>query len=164
MLGAVHTLLQNLGTARLMLERAVTLDPNAAWAWCRLGWIENYSDRPERAIEHFERALRLSPLDPMNFNNHVGIGSAHEIAERYDDAVARYRRALQERPYAHWILRNIVSSLAGAGRLEEARVEYARLCAEYPGLTAAKFRIAMVFSPAALDRMVANMKKVGLPD
>jgi tetratricopeptide (TPR) repeat protein len=66
--------LRNNGTARVMLERAVTLDPNAVWAWSRLGWVENYSDRPERAVAHFERALRLSPLDPMNFNNYVGLG------------------------------------------------------------------------------------------
>ncbi|HXF16045.1 MAG TPA: adenylate/guanylate cyclase domain-containing protein [Burkholderiales bacterium] len=163
-LGAVHTILRNMGTARIMLERAVALDPNAAWAWSRLGWIENYSDRPGHAIEHFERALRLSPLDPMNFNNYVGIASAHEIAERYDEAVAQYRRGLQERPHARWILRNLVSSLAGAGRIEEAREEYLQLCEEYPGLTAAKFRNAMVFSPAVLDRMIANLKKVGLPD
>ena len=163
-LGAVHTILRNMGTARIMLERAVALDPNAAWAWSRLGWIENYSDHPGRAIEHFERALRLSPLDPMNFNNYVGLGSAHEVAERYDEAVAQYRRALQERPHARWILRNLVSSLAGAGRIEEARQEYAQLCQEYPGLTAAKFRSAMVFSPAVLDRMIGHLKDVGLPD
>ena len=163
-LGAVHTFLKNIGTARVMLERAVALDPNSAWAWSRLGWIENYSDFPERAIEHFERALRLSPLDPMNFNNHVGIGSAHEIAERYDAAVAQYRRALQERPQAHWILRNLTASLAGAGRIGEARAEYARLSAAYPDLTAAKFRKAMVFSPAVLERMIANLKQVGMPD
>ena len=35
---------------------------------------------------HFERALRLSPLDPMNFNNYVGMGSANEVAERYDES------------------------------------------------------------------------------
>ena len=86
-LGAVHTFLRNYGTARIMLERAVKLDPNAAWAWSRLGWIENYSDHPERAIEYFERALRLSPFDPMNFNNYVGMGSANEIAERYEAAI-----------------------------------------------------------------------------
>ena len=32
-LGAVHTFVRNHGTARVLLERAVTLDPNAAWAW-----------------------------------------------------------------------------------------------------------------------------------
>jgi adenylate cyclase len=36
-LGAVHTIVGNLGTARVLLERALALDPNAAWAWSRLG-------------------------------------------------------------------------------------------------------------------------------
>src|SRR5580698_10622264 len=102
-LGAVHTFVRNYGTARVLLERAVSLDPNAAWAWGRLGWLENYADQPHKAIENFERALRLSPIDPMNFNNYVGLGSAHEIAQAYDEAVAFYRRALEERPNARWI-------------------------------------------------------------
>ena len=163
-LGAVHCFLRNIGTARVMLERAVTLDPNSAWSWSRLGWVENYSDRPERAVPHFERALRLSPLDPMNFNNYVGMASASEIAERYDEAVALYRRALQERPHADWILRNLVSALAGAGRMDEAAAELKRLMAAYPNLSVAKFKEAMVFSPATLERMGANLKKVGVPD
>ncbi|MEO8157205.1 MAG: adenylate/guanylate cyclase domain-containing protein [Betaproteobacteria bacterium] len=162
-LGAVHTVLRNQGTARVMLERAVAIDPNAAWAWSRLGWVENYSDRPERALPHFERALRLSPLDPMNFNNYVGMGSAHEVAQRYDDAVAMYRRALQERPHASWILRNLVTSLAGAGRMEEAASELRALLIAYPDLTVSKFRKAMVFSPTVMDIMCANLRKVGLP-
>ena len=163
-LGAVHSFVRNHGTARIMLERAVALDPNAAWAWSRLGWVENYSDHPERAIEYFQRALRLSPLDPMNFNNYVGMGSANEIGQHYDEAVALYRRALQERPHAAWILRNLVCSLVGAGRVEEAKVEFAHLCSAYPGYTIAKFKKAMVFSPAVLDRMAAQLKTMGLPD
>jgi adenylate cyclase len=161
-LGAVHCFLRNNGTARVMLERAVTLDANAAWAWSRLGWVENYSDRPEPAIAHFERALRLSPMDPMNFNNYVGMGSANEISSRYDNAVAMYRRALQERPHADWILRNVVSALAGAGRMDEAAAELKALLAAYPDLTITKFKTAMVFSPATLERMAANLRKVGL--
>ena len=163
-LGAAHTFVRNHGTARVLLERALAIDPNAAWAWSRLGWLDNYADRPEQAIEKFERALRLSPLDPMNFNNHIGIGSAHEISQRYDEAAAHYRRGLEERPHALWIYRNLASSLAGAGRMEEAREAYAQMMRAYPDLTAAKFRQAMVFSPAALDRMVGNLKKLGLPD
>lgn len=163
-LGAIHTFVRNFGTARILLERAVTLDPNSAWAWQRLGWLENYADRPAQAIEHFQRALRLSPLDPMNFNNYVGMGSAHEVAEKYDDAVAMYRRAMEERPHADWIHRNIASSLSGAGRMEEAKAAYAAMIRSYPDLTVAKFKQAMVFSDTVLDRMGANLKKLGLPD
>jgi adenylate cyclase len=148
----------------VLIERAVAIDPNSAWAWSRLGWLDNYSDRPQLAIEKFERALRLSPLDPMNFNNYVGIGAAHEVAQDYDKAAALFRRALEERPHAMWIYRSLAGVLSGAGRMEEAKAAYAQMLLSYPDLTASKFRQAMVFSPAALDRMVNNLRKLGLPD
>jgi len=163
-LGAVHTFVRNHGTARVLLERAVTLDPNAAWAWSRLGWIENYADQPQKAIGNFERALRLSPIDPMNFNNYVGIGSAHEVAQEYDKAAAFYRRALEERPNASWIYRNLASVLSGAGRVDEAKQAFAVLMLTYPDLTVSKFKQAMVFSPTVLNRMAGNLRKLGLPD
>lgn len=163
-LGAVHTFVHNHGTARLLLERAVALDPNAAWAWSRLGWLENYSDRPQKAITNFEHALRLSPIDPMNFNNYVGIGSAHEVAQEYDEAAAFYRRALEERPNAGWIYRNLAAALSGAGRVEEAKQAFAEMMRHYPDLTVSKFKQAMVFTPVVLNRMAENLRKLGLPD
>ena len=163
-LGAVHTFVRNHGTARVLLERALSLDPNGAWAWSRLGWIENYADEPRKAIENFERALRLSPIDPMNFNNYAGIGSAHEVAREFDQAAAFYRRALQEQPNASWMYRHLASSLSGAGRIEEGRQMLAEMMRHYPDLTVSKFKQAMVFSPAVLDVMGENLKRVGLPD
>jgi adenylate cyclase len=163
-LGAVHTFVRNYGTARVLLERAVTLDSNAAWAWSRLGWLENYADQPQKAIGNFERALRLSPIDPMNFNNYVGLGSAHEVAQEYDKAAAFYRRALEERPNAGWIYRNLASSLSGAGRVDEAKHAFAEMMRNYPDLTVAKFKQAMVFSTVPLNRMAENLRKLGLPD
>jgi adenylate cyclase len=163
-LGAVHTFVRNYGTARVLLERALVLDPNCAWAWSRLAWIENYADQPAKAIENFERAIRLSPIDPMNFNNYAGIGSAHEISEEYDQAVTFYRRALQERPHASWIYRNLASALAGAGRVEEAQQAFAEMMRHYPDLTVAKFKQAMVFSPTTMDRMARHLKGLGLTE
>lgn len=163
-LGTVHTFVRNYGTARVLLERALALDPNCAWAWSRLGWVENYADQPQKAIENFERALRLSPIDPMNFNNHAGLGSAHEILGDYDNAAALYRRALLERPNASWIYRNLASSLSGAGRIDEARKAFAEMLRSYPDLTISKYKQAMVFSGATLDRMAENLRKLGLPD
>jgi adenylate cyclase len=163
-LGAVHTFVRNYGTARILLDRALALDPNAAWAWQRLGWVENYSDRPKEAISHFERALRLSPLDPMNFNNYVGMGAAHELMQQYDQAVVLLQRALEERPNAKWIYRSLANAFAGAGRMEEARKAYAEMMRVYPDMTVARFKQAMVFSPASLERMVDNLRKLGLPE
>jgi adenylate cyclase len=163
-LGAVHTFVHNVGTARVLLERAVAIDPNAAWAWSRLGWIDAYSDRPQDAIEKFERALRLSPLDPMNFNNYVGIGSAHEIEGDYEGAASFYERGLAEHPHARWLYRHLASAYAGAGRMDQAKAAYGQMLQTYPDLTASKFRRAMVFQPATLEKMVDNLKQLGLPD
>jgi adenylate cyclase len=82
---------------------------------------------------------------------------------QYDQAVALHRRALEERPNAKWIYRSLTSSLSAGGRMEEAQTAYAEMMRAYPDLTVEKFRQAMVFSPAAMDRMVNNLKKLGLP-
>ena len=163
-LGAVQTTIRNYGTARGLLERAVLLDPNAAWAWSRLGWLETYSDNPEKALENFEHALRLSPLDPMNFNNYVGMASAYDVAQKHEEAVTLYRRALEERPHADWIYRQLTASLVGAGRIEEAQAAYTHLMECYPDLTIKKLMDAMVFSRTSLERIAANLKSLGLPD
>ena len=92
------------------------------------------------------------------------MGAAHHVAQDYDRATALYRRALEERHHASWIYRNLASSLSGADRVEEAKQAYAEMMRSYPDLTVSKFKQAMVFSPAVLNRMAENLRKLGLPD
>ncbi len=163
-LGTVQTLGRHFGVARVMLQRAVAIDPNAAWALSRLGWLDVYTDRPEQARRSFEAAIRLSPLDPMNFNNYVGLASARQVAG--DDAAAAdlFLRALQERPKAIWIHRNLAPALYGAGRLTEARASLAAQLAAYPRFTIGQFKDAMAFSPGVLDRIGLQLRALGVRD
>lgn len=163
-LGTVHTFARNYGVARVMLERAIALDPNGAWALSRLGWLDVYADRPDEAKVHFEKALRLSPLDPINFNNFVGLGSARQVAGDDAGAAALFGRALQERPNATWIHRNLAAALHGAGRVEEAKASCAALLKAHPAFTIEKYREAMVFSPRVLDRMGEQLRALGVPE
>ncbi|XHY18263.1 hypothetical protein SuNHUV7_30710 (plasmid) [Pseudoseohaeicola sp. NH-UV-7] len=162
-LGTVHTFARNYGAARVLLERAIQLDPNAAWTLSRLGWLETYADHSEEAKQYFERAMRLSPLDPMNFNNLVGMGSAHQVAGEDDRAADLFLRALEERPNAHWVHRNLCAALLGAGREEEARASARTLMKVHPNMTVERFKEAMVFSPRALERIGKQMAIVGVP-
>lgn len=163
-LGTVHTFARNYGVARVMLERAVALDPNSAWAESRLGWLDVYADRPEEAKAHFEKAMRLSPLDPINFNNMVGMGSALQVAGEDAAAADLFHRALQERPNAIWIHRNLAAALQGAGRVEEAKESLAKLAESYPGFSITKYREAMVFTPRTLDRIGEQLRALGVPE
>jgi adenylate cyclase len=84
--------------------------------------------------------------------------------QQYDQAVVLLQRALEERPNAKWIYRSLANAFAGAGRMEEARKAYAEMMRVYPDMTVARFKQAMVFSPASLERMVDNLRKLGLPE
>lgn len=163
-LGAVHTFARNYGAARIMLERAISLDPNSAWALSRLAWLDVYADRPAEAKMSFEKSLRLSPLDPMTFNNYVGLASAEQVAGDDNAAADLFRRALQERPNAHWIYRNYAPALFGAGRFDEAKAACEALLAAYPDISTRKFREAMVFSKPVLDRICAQLRALGIPE
>ena len=116
MLGAAHTLVRDFERAEELLARAVTYDPNCSWGWNRLGWLHGYRDRARIASRAFEKALRLSPLDPMNFNCHFGIGAAHYIEARHDEAIDWMEKALAANPNARWIYRQLVPAYADAGR------------------------------------------------
>ncbi|MBT4083759.1 MAG: hypothetical protein HN725_12120 [Alphaproteobacteria bacterium] len=163
-LGTVHTFARNFGAARVLLERAVAIDSNAAWAYSRLGWLSTYADRPEEAQTYFEKSLRLSPVDPMNFNNYVGKASAFQVAGDDDAASGFFQRALDERPNAHWIHRNLAPSLLGAGKEQEARESFRIMTKAYPDLTVKRYKDAMVFSPQVLDRIGTQLAELGLPE
>lgn len=163
-LGVVHTFARNYGTARILLERAIALDPNSAWALSRLGWLEVYADRPAAAFQHFEHALRLSPLDPMNFNNFVGMAGAHQISGDFDAAANLFQRALMERPSAYWIHRNLAPALLAAGRADEAEISRNMMIKAYPDISISRFKKALVFSPQALEDIAVYLRKLGVPE
>jgi tetratricopeptide (TPR) repeat protein len=59
------------------VDRALALNPNLAVAWYSSGWVRNWLGQLDLAIEHFARAMRLSPLDPVISLMQVGTAHAH---------------------------------------------------------------------------------------
>ena len=48
-----------------MADRAVALNPNSYIAWHCRGWVYRVAGLPEEAVRSFERAIRVSPVDPL---------------------------------------------------------------------------------------------------
>lgn len=163
-LSAAHTIVRNYDIAARLLERALALDPNSAWAWNRSGWLQSYLGNADVSIEHFERAARLSPFDPLNFNVFFGIAGAHFVAGRYTDATLWFERGLIDRPGATWAYRNLVPAYALLGRDADARAGLARLLNDYPELTVSKVLAAMVYSQPTLDRIAEGLRKAGMAE
>ena len=163
MLGAANTLVREFDKAYELLQRAVELDPNCAWGWNRLGWLNGYLDRPNESIECFEKAIRLSPLDPINFNCFAGLGAAHFLQDRNDDAVKWLEKALAANPDARWVYRQLIPAYVCAGRMEDARRGLRLLIQDYPSLTCEKVRVAMLYSAPTMDRICDGLARAGLP-
>ena len=74
------------------LRQAVRLDPGDSGAWDSLSWAVGYMTPPDALEEEraAREAIRLEPDFPGAYY-HLGRGLLHQ--ERYDDAIAAFRRA-----------------------------------------------------------------------
>jgi adenylate cyclase len=82
--------------AASVIDRALMLNPNSAHAWMARGAVSYFQNRPGPAIEGFERAMRLSPLDPLGYLFTCGLAFGHTIARRYEEAMEWVDRSLRE--------------------------------------------------------------------
>jgi tetratricopeptide (TPR) repeat protein len=152
--------------AEAALDRVLRLNPNAAIAWMARGWIHAFRSQPEAAIDAFDRALRLSPFDPLGYNVTGGLAVAHLGARRFEEAIEWADRALHDQPRFTVAVRLKVVANAHLGRIDEARIELGRMLGLYPGLTIAAWRAfaTTAFAPELVELYVTGLRLAGLPE
>jgi len=83
-------------TGASLVDRALSLNSNLAHARMTRGWIHIWLNQPKPAVDAFQRAMRLSPFDPLGYFFAGGLAGAAVEEGRYEDAIASADRALQE--------------------------------------------------------------------
>jgi adenylate cyclase len=123
-------------------------------------------NRPDPAIEAFEHATRLSPLDPLGSRGFTyGLAMAHLAASRYGEAIEWADRSLAAQPDYRPALRVKTICCAHLGRVDEAHSWLSRLLELDPGLTIASYKAALKHFPAELQvRHIEGLRKAGLPE
>jgi adenylate cyclase len=160
---AIMLLFADLDRAQHFTDRALAIDPNHAWAWTRRGFLHVYRGDPAAGVPCFERAIRLSPLDPFSFNCFIGLGLAAFASGKPEEAAKWTQRALREKVGMTWAYRDLAVFLAHAGEIEGAREALARLTASRPHLTLSGVSQALGFmEPALLGRYVEGLRIAGL--
>ena len=148
------------------IDRALVLNPNLAASWNASGWVRMYLGESASAIEHFKRAMRLSPLDPLTYLACGGMAFAHVFAGRYDEAISWATRALHEQP--NWATALRVAAIANAlsDRMVEARAAMARLREVDPALRLGNLDRVAPPVRRAEDRVrfIESLRKAGLPE
>jgi TolB-like protein/class 3 adenylate cyclase len=146
-----------------MVEQAVELNPNLAIAWYSRGWVSMMCDDAERAIESFDRMIRLSPLDPLRISAWNGSSFASFCLGRYEEGCASATKSIQVVANAHTLGAYIVNAVR-AGRVVEAQQAAARLLKSHPDFRAAHAEEA--FPTRSLDlrsQIIAALRQAGLP-
>jgi TolB-like protein/class 3 adenylate cyclase len=148
-----------------LVERALQINPNLATAWHFAGWVRAFLGEPEAAIERLARAMRLSPLDPRLFHMQTTTGTAHFVAERYEEAASWAREALHSHPNFPPALRLAAISCAFTDRIEDAANAIARLRKLDPTLRLSNLRDRVgPFRSKDFARWEEGLRKAGLPE
>jgi len=162
---ALAYVVDDLDDGGAMIDRAVALNPNLAWAWLFSGWVRVWLGEPEIAIEHEARAMRLSPHDPQIFNMQAATALAHFFAGRYAEAAFWAEMAVRGQPNFLISLCVAVASSSLAGRPAEVQKAMARLREIAPALRLSNLRDFMLLGrPEDYNRLVEGLRKAGLPE
>jgi adenylate cyclase len=152
--------------AAAAIDRALMLNPNSAHAWAARGAVCRNRDQPGPAIEAFERAMRLSPLDRLHRTFTVGIAIAHLAAGGYEQALDWAERTLREEPGYRVAVFTKAIACAHLDRIEEAPSALGQLIEAQPELTIARYSAfwSRIMSPALLAIWLSGLRKAGLPE
>jgi TolB-like protein len=148
-----------------LLDRAVFLNPNLASAWFLGGFLRTWHGESEGAIEHFERAMRLSPVDPELYRMQAGMAIAHLFAGRLDAASAWAEQAYRNLPSFLMVVATIAATRALTGRQEEAQRAMDELRALDPALRISNLTDWLpIHRPEHLSLFAEGLRKAGLPE
>jgi tetratricopeptide (TPR) repeat protein len=163
---ALEQSLEEIGRARTYIDTALALDPNSAWAWARRGWIIVHFEEFESAKECFEKALRLSPLDPLAFNFKFGIASCLGHLEKFEQATRLLREVLNLYPDSAWGHRMLAAFAALAGDMETAQASMKALLTAHPHASIAimKSHHPSRNIPGIFNRLLKGWRLAGLPE
>ena len=143
---------------------ALDINPNTAqaWSWSALAraWL---GDGP-RAIEEINKAIALSPYDPLMYAYASNAGMAYLADGQYDRAIEYALSSLRENQTFTSAYRTLVMASQLAGRAEQARRTVHHLLQLEPGLTVAKFRDRYPGSAAPKAKLYCDaLARAGVP-
>lgn len=163
--GFVHTnLLKDFDTATQRYEHALSINPSESMAWLLMGTLHAFRGEGEVALKASERALGLSPLDPIRYFYDALAASAAISAGNYPRAIELAKRSLRVNRTHTSTLRALAIAQSLDGQVEEAKKTVTQLLLLEPTLTVTSFLQRSPSSRFEMGRICADALSVaGLP-
>ena len=163
--GAVHaSLTRDHDLALAAVDRASMLNPNAAAVLGFDALTRCLCGAYDRAIQHAEKALRLSPMEPLVYHASLALALAHLLTGRPEQAIEQARRAIagnQNFAFPHCVLALAAARLDDMGA---ATATVRRLLAAAPGFRVESLLGIRFADGARLQPDVELLRQAQLPD
>ena len=151
--------------AIVALDRALALNPSSAPGLAASGWVRTYIGDTSTAMDHFQRAIRLSPLDPEMGYFLSGLAFCCLIVGDDAQALTYARRGASQTGAFFSALRALAIALVQAGRIDEARDVVGRILQLNPALTLSYVSKVFPFRDLQFKRKyIAALRLAGLPE
>ncbi len=141
---------------------AISLDPNNADSYVAQAFVLTKAGRHEEAIHAMERAYRLNPKPPPDYD--LILGKIQFDRRQYAEAIESLKKALRGSGRAWFYLWHLAPAYAHLGRLDEAKVEVASLLQYVPFENLMRLRrISLYKLEEDIEHYVAGFRKAGIP-
>jgi tetratricopeptide (TPR) repeat protein len=158
-------LLKRPAEAAVLHDRAISLNPNLAIAWCFSGFALSYLGDHEAALVRMTKAIELSPSDPHLFFFHAAIIMPHLLLGQNKEAAAAGRHAIELNPWFTSAFKGGLSALGHLGHTKEAAGVLARLLKLEPNFTVQDaIRRSPMTVAADVERYAEGLRRAGLPE
>jgi adenylate cyclase len=147
-----------------LANHALALHPNSVHIRSFCGWVFNYFGESFKAIEQFEEARRLNPVDPKSYFPMLGLAAAHFFAGHFDETVNITGRILAEVPTHNVARRYRAAALGHLGRIDEARAVIADLLEAQPSSNLRSSRSSVFRDPRMSELYIGGLERAGLPE
>jgi adenylate cyclase len=160
-LGWIHLWRKEHDQAIAAAKRCLVLDPKNAEGHARLGHILDQAGRPAEGLPFIETAMRLDPHYPYLYL--FWLAHVFHSLERYDEAIAAYRRTISFYPNFVPARAQLAAVYAQQERMEEAKAEAAEALRIDSGRLVQRYAQHLPFKDAAaLARLLDGLHKAGL--
>jgi adenylate cyclase len=163
--GAVLAILtRDHGTALAAVDRAMIINTNAAVVLAFDALTRSICGAYEAAIKHAEKAIQLSPLEPLVYHAAFALSVAFLLTGRIEEAMAHARKAIEgNRNFAfpYCVLAICCNRL---GRAEAAQQAVRRLLRAAPGYRLELLRRIRLADAARLQSDLDLLCEAGLPE
>lgn len=149
--------------ARTDLKAAIGINPNEPLANIFYAAVVGANGDFEHAWMLAERALKLSPFDPLRAYMRMIASTCAFTSGRYEEAASLARHSTRENASHASAWRTLVIALIQGGRIDEGRVACERLLVVEPSLTLASYEKKLLLAEPHRQLAIDSLRIAGVP-